>query len=229
MNLNINKNEILRYLGYSGQTLDDKTINLMDECIEKLNKAIKPRYIYKIFKTEEKEDGISLKETDLVLKGKDIRNHLSSCGDCAVLAATLGINADNLIRISQSISMSEAVVLDACAVEFIEKVCDNVCDEIERKVKEYDSELKITSRFSAGYGDLGIEIQPDILRIVDANRKIGLTVTESNIMIPRKSVTAIVGIYKGDKKSKALKGCGSCNLKDTCTYRKRGVLCNDNR
>lgn len=229
VNLKVDKNEILRYLGYNGQALDNNTINLIDECIEKLNNTIKPRYIYKIFKIEDKDTEIYIKDADLALKGKDIKNHLKGCGDCAVLAATLGINADNLIRITQSISMSEAVVLDACAVEFIEKVCDNICNEIENSLKKADGELKITSRFSAGYGDLGIEIQPDILRIVDAQRKIGLTVTESNIMIPRKSVTAIVGIYKGNRESKPQKGCGRCTLKDSCMYRKKGAVCNDKR
>jgi len=74
---------------------------------------------------------------------------------------------------------------------------------------------------------LPIEIQPDILKIVDAERRIGLTVTDTNIMIPRKSVSAIIGIYNGEKVIENKKNCENCNLRDKCAYRKRGARCND--
>lgn len=226
------KKEILCYLGYNGQIIDSKVNALIDNCAVRLQNAVKPRYTYKIFKIEEKDNGIQPSETELILTGNDIKNHLKGCGYCAVLAATLGIAADNIIRVAQNISMSEAVVYDACAAESIERVCDKVCAEIENEINSKvnsGTKLKLTSRFSAGYGDLPIELQPEILRLTDAERKIGLTVTESNIMIPRKSVTAIVGIYSGERKPEVLKDCGTCNLKDSCMYRKRGVLCNDKR
>lgn len=222
---NIDKNEILRYLGYGGQPLDKSTIKLIDDGIEKLHSLSKPRYVTKTFDIEKQNGGIHLKNTDVTLSGKDIVTHLNGCERCVVLAATLGIDVDNSIRISQNVSMSKAVVLDACAVEFIEKLCDNICNELVEKLKP--DNLKITSRFSPGYGDLSIEIQSDIIRIVDAVRKIGLTVTNTNIMIPRKSVTAIMGIYNGEERIIERKNCKNCNLYKTCVYRKRGVKCND--
>lgn len=58
--------------------------------------------------------------------------------------------------------------------------------------KELDVRLK--PRFSAGYGDLPLEVQKDIFRVLDCPRKIGLTLNDSLLMSPTKSVTAIVGI-----------------------------------
>jgi len=177
------------------------------------------------FKISHTEQGVLLENTDIILKGMDIRNHLENCGECGVLCATLGINVDNIIRITQNITMSEEVVLDACAVEFIEKLCDKVCGEFEEELLEEC--LNVTSRFSPGYGDLGIEIQSEILRIANSERRIGLTVTDTNIMLPRKSVSAIIGIYNGAKKNTDKRNCENCNLKNSCKYRKRGVRCND--
>lgn len=225
MDINIDKNEILRYLGYSGQKIDENTNILINNCIEKLRKNIKPLVVTERFGIDFQDDGVKLINTDVVLLGNDITNHLKGCGECVILCATLGINVDNLIRITQNISMSEAVVLDACAVEFIEKVCDIATLDIENSLKT--EKKSITLRFSPGYGDLPIEIQPDILKIVDAQRRIGLTVTDTNIMIPRKSVSAVIGISDKDINQKNKKSCESCNLKDRCKYRKRGVKCND--
>jgi cobalamin-dependent methionine synthase I len=62
-------------------------------------------------------------------------------------------------------------------------------------------------RYSPGYGDLGIENNKGILDVLSAQRNIGLTITDSGIMIPRKSVVAIMGVSelkynnKGVKKS----------------------------
>lgn len=223
--LKIDKSEILRYLGYSGQKLDENTSRLIDECIEKMKNHIKPLYVFRRFKTEFKDEGIKLSGTDLCLSGKDIRNHLEACEECVILCVTLGISADNLIRITQNTSMSEAVVLDACAVEFIEKICDSICENMARSLKTEN--LRLTSRFSPGYGDLPLEIQPKIASVVDAQRRIGLTVTESHILIPRKSVSAIIGIYRGERNEKKSESCEICNLRERCVYRKRGVKCND--
>lgn len=126
------------------------------------------------------------------------------CRKCAVMAVTLGIEVDNSIRIAQGNDMLKAVVMDSCATEFIEKVCD----EVEKKIKAEAEVLgKGTNlRFSPGYGDLPIDIQKNLLDVLDANRKIGLTVTNSSLMIPGKSVTAIIGFTENisfkKKKSK---------------------------
>ena len=51
-----------------------------------------------------------------------------------------------------------------------------------------------TRRFSPGYGDMPIEIQVDILQLLDASRRLGMVLTESNLMIPTKSITALIGM-----------------------------------
>ncbi|MDR2559773.1 MAG: hypothetical protein LBC86_09585 [Oscillospiraceae bacterium] len=121
------------------------------------------------------------------LRGNDIKNHLENCNEIIILAATLGLQVDELIRQTEAADMAGAVVLDALASAAIEQLCDNAEEEIKKKYKQ------ITARFSPGYGDFPLEVQSALLGILNARKKIGLYVNESGLLIPRKSVTAVVG------------------------------------
>lgn len=108
------------------------------------------------------------------------------------MAATLGSKVDRKILYYEKVNMTKAVILDACATTSIEEYCDFIENEIKKEVVE--DELNINWRYSPGYGDLDISIQRNLLKSLDAERTMGLTVSSHNILIPRKSVTAIIGI-----------------------------------
>ena len=82
----------------------------------------------------------------------------------------------------------------------------------------------MTFRFSPGYGDYPIELQKDFLRILDAQRKIGLTVNDNFMLVPTKSVTAVLGLSKNPIEQKK-RGCAVCNMRDKCKYRRNGEHC----
>ena len=83
--------------------------------------------------------------------------------------------------------------------------------------------LHITTRYSPGYGDFAIDNGAEILNVLDAYKKIGLSITENSIMLPRKSVTALIGLSK-TLSSKKHSGCASCKNID-CEFRKDGGSC----
>lgn len=83
---------------------------------------------------------------------------------------------------------------------------------------------KSTGRFSPGYGDWDIAVQPMVAAALDTVRKAGLCVTDTNLMTPRKSVTALLGVSDHPVKGQ-LAGCGHCVLRTRCEYRKRGKTC----
>ncbi len=168
--MNIDKNEVLRYLKAKP---DENILNLIEDCSACLLKVARPKTVYKEF---------SLTHNPLLIggiafKGKDIEKFLSGYSTCYLLGATLGIEVDTLILKAQATDMARAVVLDACATDLIEKVCDTFGKR----------------RFSAGYGDLPIAQQTDIFRLLDIERKIGVCLTDSYLLTPTKSVTAIIG------------------------------------
>lgn len=221
--LNIDKSEVLRYLGHKNQDIDNELDNLIDKCIEEIKKESRPLYIYKVFDVEKSKEGIKVIGTNLILKGNDIYNHLKKAKKCAIMAATLGVSIDNKIRITGKLDMTKSFILDATATDMIEKVCDKAEEEIIDIAK--NEGFKTNFRYSPGYGDLPIDIQAEIISILNANKSIGLTTTPSSILIPRKSVTAIVGFLEPDTIVNKRRSCTTCNLRKTCNFRKDGGSC----
>ena len=125
-----------------------------------------------------------------------------------------------LIRRNEAVDMTSAVITDFLASAAVEQVCD----EAERDITSQLSQYNATWRFSPGYGDLPLDIQPDFLTVLDAQKRIGLNATANNILTPRKSVTALIGLSTGEI-AKKKRGCEACSMKDKCTFRKRGVHC----
>lgn len=161
----------------------------------------------------------SLIKIDLLL-GNDIKKHLEGCHTAVMMCATIGSEIDKLIRISQISDMARAVVLDSFASVAVEQVCQKV-DEI---LAEKYSGKYMTFRFSPGYGDYPIEMQKEYLRILDAPRKIGLTTGDSCLLVPSKSVTAVLGISDNPIERRK-RGCAICSMKGKCRFRRNGEHC----
>ncbi len=214
----IDKKEALRYLGIKGEP-DSKTAELISLCEKELLKVIEPKFLFRKFEIEEASDGIDVENGSLLLSGEGIKKHLSGCKSAVLMCATLGQGVDRLIRQLQITDLARAVIVDALSSSAIEQVCDYAEKEITDNSKEYH----LTSRFSPGYDDLPIEIQKDFLSLLSAQKKIGLCSTDSMLLTPRKSVTAIIGL--SDKKTADYKSCVNCSLKMNCRYRKDNNHC----
>ncbi len=209
MKLTLDRAEVLRYMGHGG---DDADITRQaEQAIARITAIAVPRYTW-----------IECDPDALPLTGSDIRRHLAGCDHMAVLCATLGAAVDREIRLTEHRSMLAALALDAAAGDAIEKVCDAAEDEI--RLKAGQSGRYVTGRYSPGYGDLPITLQPDVVALCDAPRRIGLSVTTTNILTPRKSVTALLGISSRPVAGRA-RGCGTCRLSADCPYRKKGTYC----
>ena len=218
----IDRAEAFRYMGHKGGVLPENLTAPADECEQRLLEAVSPKLVYALFDIEQTENGVIVGGTSLMLKGNDISAHLADCEKCVLFAATLGAGADAVIRGYESAAMEKAVIADCMASAAIEQVCDLAEAEIREKLPD----MHFTWRFSPGYGDLPLNIQRDFLNVLNAQKRIGLTVTESLILIPRKSVTAVIGVSER-KIPKGRRGCAVCNMKDVCELRKRGTHCNN--
>ncbi len=209
--LPINKKEILRYAGAAENSPElDKKI---DECIEEI--SLKLKVCFCEFPVKFYDDYIDL--SFIKSQSDDLRKNLKDCSSIVLFCATIGIELDRLIWRYSSISPLKSLLFQAIGTERIECLCDAFSEYIK---EEKINEGKYTRpRFSAGYGDFPIEVQKDIIRALDTSRKIGVTLNESLLMSPSKSVTAIIGI--SDKKiCEDKKECEICKKKD-CEYRRR--------
>lgn len=213
----IDRGEALRYLGYHGTEIDSQTEGLLRDCMEETLRVFRPRYTYRYFNLGQNGQ---LENTLFALQGEDILRHLEGCHRCVLMAVTLGTELETSIRAAQIMQLARAVVLDSCASAAVEQVCDAVQDLIAKEAApDY-----LTARFSPGYGDMPIGQQQDFVRLLDTARQIGLSVTPNNILLPRKSVTAVLGLSKTSPKHTKT-GCGTCRLRETCSFRKEGKTC----
>jgi hypothetical protein len=169
--------------------------------------------VYRVFPVS---DG-QLTGAALTLAGEDIHRHLEGCFRAVLMAATLGPDVETLLLRSEVTDMARAVVLDSVASAAIENVCDNLEADLRR---EYEAQgLYLTDRFSPGYGDLPITLQAPLCEVLDTRRRIGLTVSGSGILLPRKSVTALLGI-SDTPRTRRSSGCANCSLSHSCDRRK---------
>lgn len=221
-NLEINKDEVLRYLGYKGQIIEEDMMKCIDECREEVKKVITPRFIYRYTDIKVQEEYIEVVNTNLILKGKDIREHLKNSKECVLMAVTIGNDIEKRTRLYEKTNLTKALILDSCATTAVEEVCDIV----ENKIRE-EAALKgmnITFRYSPGYGDLPLDTQSSFLRTLDTVKAIGLTVSENNLLFPRKSVTAIIGIVSKKIQNKK-RSCKDCSNYENCSFRREGESC----
>lgn len=120
------------------------------------------------------------------IKSSRLASFLKSSETAAVFAVTLGHGIDReLSRLS--LSPAEAFIFDALASAAAEAAADKVQQLLTEKAAPY-------RRFSPGYGDLELFCQKPLLEFLDAGRLLGITLSDSLLMSPSKTITAIVRI-----------------------------------
>lgn len=220
--LAIPKKEVLRYLGHKNQEINGNIDRLIDETIKEAKELVNPKKVVARYKITINDTGVSLDNTNLILTGEDIKNHLKYSKDIYIMAVTLGSAIEKKIAYYEKIDLTKAVILDSCATTAVEEFCDFIEEDI-KKIAE--SEHKgITFRYSPGYGDLPIDIQKDFLDTLNATKTIGLSVSSHNLLMPRKSVTAIIGLIPKDRAINK-RTCEVCSNYNNCKFRKEGVSC----
>ncbi len=203
-----NRQEILRYAGVRESTPPIDA--LLDECLKEATGIFTYKVCYGRFPLVIKGDNVDLSFTKTV--SRDLAKTLQNSDTFILFSATVGFELDRIIARYSRISPSKALMFQAIGTERIESLCDEFCCDIEKKFGN------ITPRFSPGYGDLPLEIQREFFAVLEPNRKIGLTLNNSLVMSPSKSVTAVVGISNCCEE-RIGHNCEKCN-KENCSFRR---------
>lgn len=209
------RKEIFRYLGYGAHEADSETGRLVEECLEELSGAVNVRSLMREYPLRMSEDGL-IDGGCFQTRSKSLLKNLSGCSRVLVMAATLGIGADRLLSKYGKLSVTKAVVMQAAAAAMIEAHCNAFFKQWQQEYEEKG--LFLRPRFSPGYGDFSLSCQQSILDGLEAGKRIGITLTEGGLMMPSKSVTAVIGVspVKGFCRAE---GCEACEKTD-CAYRR---------
>ena len=158
--------DAMRYLG-AGDCPPERARREMAAVARELTERLWPKYTYRVFSLNHEPEGIRLVEADILLQGKLAGTMLADCRQAAVLACTLGAEFDAMLRREQVRDMGKAAMLNACGSALVE----SGCDEVEEKIAERFPGHFLTDRFSPGYGDLPLSLQPSICAALDTQRR----------------------------------------------------------
>ena len=219
--IKLDTGEVLRYLGVKEDPEGAMARAVQDEAAGLL-RAVRPRYVYRLFPLVPGRSGVILQGSGVTLPGRLAGQMLARCSQAALLACTLGAGFEARLRAVQARDMARAVILDARGSALVEAGCDTA----EREIAGRCPGRYLTDRFSPGYGDLPLETQDAICTALDAGRRLGVQVTGSLLMNPSKSVTAVIGLADAPQPAR-IRGCARCALAGTCTIREGGKSCAD--
>ena len=237
--MEINRREIYRYLGIKpNMEPDAATEKLAEECIRELMEKCRPRAYARWFplraceasgadetidtgaagagKAQDAPDSPILDFSCFQVRSRSLAKNLQGCSEVILFAATIGEGADLLARKYGRINVAKAVVMQAAAAAMIEAFCDEENEKLRAEAAEKG--LYLRPRFSPGYGDFSLNHQRDFARVLEMQKTVGITLTESLLMLPSKSVTAVIGVSRQDARC-VLSGCESCRNAG-CAFRR---------
>ena len=233
----VDRSEVLRYLGYSGQAMTDELEARIDDTVGRCLELASCRGVWRVFDIagrEERADGTfvaRLEGTALELSGESMRKYLgdvasdvtdsgSAPGAVAVgvMAVTVGMGVERELRRLSLTDHVGHVIFDAAGTTVVERAAD-AC-EASLVAEAAARGLHTSYRFSPGYGDLPLAVQPVLLDTLDARRRLGIALSPQLLMTPTKSVTAIVGMYERPQPTGHEHGlCRDCACNDFCKLR----------
>ena len=205
--------EALHFLGWRGTPVEPELMQTLRTLCRETAAALEPRAILRRFPLRDGDfDGTGFRP-----RGRDARALLATCREGVLLAATLGAGSERMLLREQARGASRALLLDAVLSAGIEAVCDGIEARLREECEAQG--LFLTDRFSPGYGDMPLAQTREICAVLSADKTIGLTVSQSGIMIPRKSVTAIMGVSRAPV-SRRPSGCAACSMRGRCALSK---------
>ena len=208
----VNRKEVLRYAGTREET--PEIARLLDSALAEVKPTLSGTVCWREFPLT-RQDGM-LDLGFVRVRSTALNRNLQDCDRIVLFGATVGLGLDRLIGRYSRVSPSRALMLQAIGAERIEALCDAFCEEVRQTAQA--AGLHTVPRFSPGYGDFPLAVQTEIFQVLDCSRKIGLTLNQSLLMSPSKSVTAVIGLgpCAGGEHSA---GCQCCGKTD-CIYRR---------
>jgi len=217
----IKKDEVRRLLGGGrSDRLSPRLERRIEEFISEARRIIKPRVVYTTASAEKAPGGAVALDGETVLESRRLGRTLADCDAAAVFVGTIGPGIDRMINaLAAEGRVSDACVLDAVGSAAVEETVE----KFHRQFDSFAERLggRTTLRFSPGYCDWRVEEQRKLFGVL-GGEAIGVELTPSCLMRPRKSVSGVFGI--GDAEAIDREGsnpCRRCGMRG-CAARRAG-------
>ena len=190
--VDFNLPEALRYAGMPAHSAPEAGEKAVLEALEKIGGSLFYKVGFLCMSLQWDEEGFPV--LPFAQHSKLLKKNLKGCSGVILFAATVGPGVDRYIRRYERSEVSKAAILQGLGAERVESLCNLFNNEVREEAAEY--RLKAHPRFSPGFGDLPISVQKEFLGSLDATRRMGITLSDSYLMAPSKSVTAIIGLER---------------------------------
>jgi hypothetical protein len=213
--LEIDMNEVFLSLGYKNAVPDNDILQLINNVYAEINTICKPQYIYKVYNGNTCGNAsIEINNTTFET-GKMITHYLYGMEKCCIFATTAGIEYDTYKKqLREKGDIPEEFIADAIGSVIAEACVNALAGELAEAVA---NDYTCTYPYSPGYCNWKLTEQPLLFSLLP-DTPCGITLTESCLMVPIKSITGIIGIGKNIKRKKY--ACDICEMKD-CFKRKK--------
>lgn len=213
LDIKIDKRSLLRSIGYSDEGEPSASISsLVDDYIENAHQLMEPLHSYVIRNVDRVRGSIAIVEDSIVLESRVVARLLERCCMAAVFVVTIGsLLEETAARLAEDDLILQSYVLDAIGSVAVEEAVDYV-EEQTRRMARSDG-FVITRRISPGYCDWDISQQQVIFEAVNAD-SIGVCLTDECLMVPRKSISGIIGIGPAEGGLEYCNPCESCDKRD---------------
>ena len=211
--IDIDRQQVLHNIGYSADyKLPTRILSLVDEYAEHAHHLIEPSYSCVIRDIKWVWGSSVCVEGSIIFEGQVIAQLLAQCHKVVVFLATIGKHLEETVcRLAEDGLIVQSAVLDAIGSVAVERVADFAQGRIGEVAS--DQGLVISPRFSPGYCDWDIEQQEMLFRAVDGDSA-GIRLTEGHLMVPRKSVSGIIGIGPSNGDVENYNPCKTCDRHD---------------
>lgn len=178
--MTVSVQEVARYMRMGGSVPDGALAARISELTAEAERELRPARIWR-----------RMPVAQVPSPGTTLLRHLAGCKEAYLVCGTLGLGLDALQRRVSVTSGADALIVQAIGAAMIERYMDGVEDEIRSDLAPGET---LVARYSPGYGDFPLEAERDILVILDTSRRIGVSLTDSLLMVPSKSVSAVIGV-----------------------------------
>ena len=221
---------MLRYLGYGGQQIEPELSRRIELVVERLELDIEPRGVRRVFAVdatgvdEQSEPCIRLVGTNVELRGRDIYRHLK------MPALPRSWHVPSAWTPSVACAPREPNIPWRAP-------CSTPRAPLTWKppLSKWTSRPRRTPPFmgSPATGALvpatataRSSAQRSIVNTLNATRLIGLTVTPTSLLMPTKSVTAVIGLFDGEvHDAQSRPTCNICRMRENCRFRAAHTTC----
>ncbi|NMA75425.1 MAG: hypothetical protein GX963_15035 [Bacteroidales bacterium] len=212
------KKEILDFIGSGDVDEFYPTNQIIDDILKLLSdydNQIKGGYVIKEVKELLIKEGKILIEDVVLDVGVQLASYLKGSSYVALFLCTAGEAFTTLSKdYNNKGDYLEAYIVDSIGSLTVENAMDKIQDQLKQALT--GDNLGITNRYSPGYCNWNLIEQHDLFKLI-GNNPIGMSLSNSALMNPIKSVSGIIGIGLHVKKRDY--GCTICNNR-TCIYRK---------